>query len=124
MEHHLKPSQFYAGGAKAPAIRRLATQVNIEALVRVARADFLGRTTEESLSGVYPAGKWLLEKSRALNVSNKPPKCLLRGRDLIALGMTPSPQFREILDAVYQEQIEGRIATAEEALAYVKKEYL
>ncbi len=48
VEHHLKPSQFYAGGAKASAIRRLATKVNIEALVLVAKADFLGRTTTEA----------------------------------------------------------------------------
>ena len=120
VEHHLKPSQFYRNGAKAAAIRRLATKVNIEELVVVAKADFLGRTTEESLAGVYHAGEWLLEKSRGLDVVNKPLDCLLQGRDLIALGLEPSPQFKEILDAVYREQIEGRIATREEAMQFVK----
>ena len=124
VEHHLKPSQFYAGGAKASAIRRLATKVNIEELVIVAKADFLGRTTEESLAGVYHAGEWLLEKSRALDVVNKPLDCLLQGRDLIALGLEPSPQFKEILDAVYGEQIEGRIKSKEEAVVFVKERYL
>ena len=124
VEHHLKPSQFYAGGAKAPAIRRLATKVNIEELVTVAKADFLGRTTEESLSGIYHAGEWLLEKSRDLDVVNKPLDCLLQGRDLIALGLEPSPQFKEILDAVYVEQIEGKIATREEAIKFVKEKYV
>ena len=120
VEHHLKPSQFYRNGAKAAAIRRLATKVNIEELVVVAKADFLGRTTEESLAGVYHAGEWLLEKSRGLDVVNKPLDCLLQGRDLIALGFKPSAQFKEILDAVYREQIEGRIATREEAMQFVK----
>ena len=124
VEHHLKPSQFYAGGAKAPAIRRLATKVKIEELVTVAKADFLGRTTKESLSGIYHAGEWLLEKSQDLDVVNKPLDCLLRGRDLIALGLKPSPQFKEILDAVYEEQIEGRIKSKEEAVVFVKKRYV
>ena len=124
VEHHLKPSQFYKGGAKAPAIRRLATKVNIEALVVVAKADFLGRTTKESLAGVYHAGEWLLEKSRDLNVANKPLDCLLQGRDLITLGLEPSAEFREILDTVYLAQIEGKITSKEKALEFVKERYL
>ena len=124
VEHHLKPSQFYTGGAKASAIRRLATKVNIEELVVVAKADFLGRTTKESLTGVYHAGEWLLEKSCALNVVNKPLDSLLQGRDLIALGLEPSPQFKEILDAVYGEQIEGKITTKEEAVKFIKERYM
>ncbi len=122
--HHLKPSQFYSSGAKAAAIRRLATKVTIEDLVLVAKADFLGRTTSESLMGRYPAGEWLLEKSRALQVSSKPLDCLLQGRDLIALGLQPSPRFREILDTVYRAQIEGELMTKEEALAFVRERYL
>ena len=46
VEHHLKPSQFYAAKSKASAIRRLATKVNIEELETVAKVDFLGRATE------------------------------------------------------------------------------
>jgi len=53
VEHHLAPSIYYRGRAKNSTIRRLSTKVNIEELVTVARADFLGRTTEESLSGIY-----------------------------------------------------------------------
>ncbi len=120
VEHHLKPSQLYAGRAKAPAIRRLATKVNIEDLVRVARADFLGRATREVHPGTYPAGEWLMEQAHRLHVTDAPMKPLLQGRDLMALGLIPSPQFRKILDAVYQEQIEGRIDTRDEAVAYVK----
>ena len=120
VEHHLKPSQFYAGKAKASAIRRLATKVNIEALVCVAKADFLGRTTEESLIGIYHAGAWMLEKSKALKVMNKPLEPLLQGRDLIALGLEPSVKFKEILDGVYAKQLEGKLTSREEALVYVK----
>ena len=124
VEHHLKPSQFYAAKSKAPAIRRLAIKVNIEELVVVAQADFLGRTTEEALLGVYHAGIWLLEQSKHLEVLTKPLDNLLQGRDLMALGLEPSPQFKTILDAVYALQIDGDISTKEEAIAYVKEKVL
>ena len=123
VEHHLKPSQFYKNGAKAPAIRRLATKVNIQELVTVAQADFLGRTTEESLAGAYPAGEWLLEKAQALRVDKQPLENILRGQDLIDLGLEPSPQFKEILDAVYALQLEGKIRDRDEAIAFVKGEF-
>ncbi len=124
VEHHLKPSQFYAQGAKSAAVRRLATKVNIEELVVVAKADFLGRTTQKSFRGEYEAGEWLLEKAKALKVQNKPLENLLQGRDLIDLGLEPSPEFKMILDEVYELQMEGDICTKEEALDYVKKEYV
>jgi len=121
VKHHLKPSQFYAAKSKAPAIRRLATKVNIEELVVVAKADFLGRTTEEALTRDYKAGKWLLEQSKNLKVLTKPLDNLLQGRDLIDLGVDPSPEFKIILDEVYALQIDGELTTKEEAMAYVKK---
>jgi len=121
VEHHLKPSQFYDAKSKDKDIRKLATKVNIEELVIVAKADFLGRTTEESLRGVYEAGEWLLEKAKDLKVQNKPLDNLLQGRDLIDLGLEPSSEFKMILDEVYDLQMEGDICTKEEALDYVKK---
>ena len=124
VEHHLKPSQFYKGGAKNPAIRRLATQVTIEELVLVAKADFLGRTTEEAQRGRYAAGEWLLEKAKHLQVKEKPLANLLQGRDLIALGLTPSPEFRTILDTIYELQMDGLLSSKSEALAYVRKKLL
>ena len=48
------------------------------------------------------------------------PPPLVTGRDLIKLGLTPGPRFKEILDAVQTEQLEGRILDRESALAYLK----
>ncbi len=120
VEHHLKPSQFYKNGVKDKAIRRLATKVNIEELIVVAKADFLGRTTKESLVGVYHAGEWLLEKAKNLKVSTKPLDNLLQGRDLIKLGFEPSPRFKEILDEVYELQIQDHLISKDDALKYVR----
>ena len=57
--------------------------------------------------------------------ANEPiiPPPLVRGDDLIALGLKPSPKFGEILEAVETRQLEGTLRTREEALAWVKHEY-
>jgi len=120
VEHHLKPSQFYAAKSKDAAIRRLATKVNIEELVLLAKADFLGRSTPEALAKKYYAGQWLLDKAKALNVNKNPPKPFIQGRDLIALGYKPSPKFKKILDEIYTLQLEGKINSKEEALTYIR----
>ena len=120
VEHHLKPSQFYKGKSRDKAIRKLATKVNIKELIVVAKADFLGRTTEEALEGIYHAGEWLEEKSKNLKVASKPLENLLQGRDLISLGMKPSPKFSEILNRVYELQLDGVLEDRDGALEWVR----
>jgi tRNA nucleotidyltransferase/poly(A) polymerase len=57
--------------------------------------------------------------------ANEPiiPPPLVRGDDLIALGLKPGPKFREILEAVETRQLEEALKTRDEALDWVKKEY-
>jgi poly(A) polymerase len=45
---------------------------------------------------------------------------LLTGEDLIAMGFSPGPIFKEILRTVEDLQLEGALRTREEALAHVK----
>jgi poly(A) polymerase len=51
------------------------------------------------------------------------PKPLLTGRELIAAGYTPGPQFKPMLQAVEDGQLEGAIRTREEALALVRERF-
>ena len=51
------------------------------------------------------------------------PPPLVRGDDLIALGLKPGPRFGEILEAVETRQLEGALTNREEALNWVKAEY-
>lgn len=51
------------------------------------------------------------------------PTPLLTGRKLIAAGVKPGAQFKEMLHAVEDAQLEGTIATAEEALALVRERF-
>jgi len=51
------------------------------------------------------------------------PAALVTGDDLIAAGYAPGPRFREILEAVEDAQLEGRLASREEALEFVEREF-
>lgn len=48
------------------------------------------------------------------------PPPLVTGKDLIAMGMKPGPRFKEILEGIQTEQLEGRITTREDGLEFVR----
>lgn len=51
------------------------------------------------------------------------PDPLLRGRDLLKMGLKPGPRFGEILSAVYDAQLDEEISTYEEAIKLVQRKY-
>jgi tRNA nucleotidyltransferase (CCA-adding enzyme) len=112
--HHLKPGELYKERERVSdgAIRRLARKCEPELLYRVARADCLGRRP-----GDFPplAMEWFRERVRALGVAKRPPPPLLRGRDLLDLGLKPGPEMGRILRAVYDRQLDGAVTSLEEA---------
>ncbi len=60
-----------------------------------------------------------LEAARSAGRAVLPPP-MLNGEDLIAMGYRPGPLFSEILAALPEAQIEGKIATADEARHWVR----
>ena len=50
---------------------------------------------------------------------NPPP--VLTGEDLIAAGLKPGPEFKRLLDAVREAQLEGRVKSKEEAHGLVQQ---
>jgi tRNA nucleotidyltransferase (CCA-adding enzyme) len=117
--HHLKPLQLYEAGAGDAAIRRLAVKARrIDRLVRVARADMQGRPPMP-FEG-FPAGDWLLERARMLQVQDSAPRPIVKGRHLIELGQEPGPHFGPLLQKCYDAQIEGRISNLEEGIAFAR----
>ncbi|MFH0910077.1 MAG: CCA tRNA nucleotidyltransferase [Planctomycetota bacterium] len=64
----------------------------------------------------YALRAWEEERARP-----EPEAPLLTGHDLIALGHAPGPRFSVILEAVEDARLEGRLATREEALAFVRE---
>jgi tRNA nucleotidyltransferase (CCA-adding enzyme) len=111
---HLKPGQLYDDRERVSdgAIRRLARKVEADLLYRVARADCLGRRP-----GKFEpvAMEWFREKVRALDVAMRPPEPLLKGRDLLELGMSPGPAMGKLLQAVYELQLDGAVRTLDDA---------
>jgi tRNA nucleotidyltransferase (CCA-adding enzyme) len=117
---HLKPGDFYRARSEITdgAFRRLARRCELELLYRVAKADTLGRNAEwvpRERWFTAEAQDWFIEHARTLDVQRKPPPPILMGRHLLELGLRPSPQFRRILDAVYELQLDNRVRTLEEA---------
>ncbi|MGA7918620.1 MAG: hypothetical protein WCA38_03040, partial [Candidatus Acidiferrales bacterium] len=51
------------------------------------------------------------------------PVALLTGDDLIAAGYQPGPKFHEILEAVEDAQLEGRLQSRDAALEFVKSAF-
>lgn len=50
------------------------------------------------------------------------PDPLITGDDLIAMGLTPGPRFRELLDGAYDRQLQGELGTAQQARDWVEHE--
>jgi poly(A) polymerase len=84
----------------------------------------LHRVDCESSHRMLDNHEFLLRKREEF--ANEPiiPPPLMRGDDLIALGLKPGPRFGQILEAVETRQLEGTLRTREEALEWVKREYL
>ncbi len=121
---HLRPAEFYRVREQIgdASIRRLATEVSIVDLVRLARADHLGRTTPDALAQAFPAGDWLLAKAAALAVEAGAPAPLLMGRHLLERGWQPGPALGEALAAAFEAQLDGAFADLEGALTWLEEE--
>ncbi len=63
------------------------------------------------------------DKMAALTPEAMRPAPLVTGDDLIAAGHEPGPRFKEILSAVEDGQLEGRLRDREEALQFVAREF-
>jgi hypothetical protein len=62
----------------------------------------------------------MIFKSRATDASRQVPPPLVRGADLLELGMTPGPRIGELLHALQTAQLEGEIKTRSEAFNLLK----
>ena len=65
--------------------------------------------------------EWFRDRVRALDVAERPPEPLLKGREVVALGVPPGPEVGRILKAVYESQLDGAVATPEEARAAAER---
>jgi tRNA nucleotidyltransferase (CCA-adding enzyme) len=126
VREHLKPGEFYKKRDEVGegAFRRLARRCEPSLLYRVAKADSLGRNAEwvprERWYG-SEAQEWFIERSRELEVEQRPPDPILLGRHLLELGVEPGPEMGDITRAVYEMQLDGRVRDLDEAIAAAKE---
>ncbi len=73
-----------------------------------------------SSNGCYDNLDFLIAKRAEFAAAPLIPPPLVTGRDLIDLGQPPGPRFRELLESLQTEQLEGRLSDRESALAWVR----
>ena len=118
---HMRPFAMWKSHSTDSAIRRLAAKVGrIDRLLRVAAADDRGRPP-------FPPQpehlEWLAREAERLAVAAAAPKPIFLGRHLIALGRSPGPDFKPILDAVFEAQLDGKFSDLEGATEYYRRHF-
>jgi len=100
---------------RASKLKQILVHPGIRELLALHRADALA--SGKSLEHVEFCERIL--RDTPPEELNPPP--VLTGEDLIAMGMKPGPDFKRLLDAVREAQLEGRTPTKEQAHALVKQ---
>ncbi|OIP54740.1 MAG: polynucleotide adenylyltransferase [Helicobacteraceae bacterium CG2_30_36_10] len=95
---------------------KLATKVNIEELLILNRAVFKGTNNQ-----LYKTCDAIQIRAKNLGVLNKKMPPFLRGRDILACGISPSKEFSTILEKAYEVQMNGEFHSHEEATAWLRK---
>jgi tRNA nucleotidyltransferase (CCA-adding enzyme) len=119
VQYHLAPGAWFKASTEVGdgAFRRLAAKVDLELLYRVAKSDCEGRTGHFDCNAM----DWFRGRAEALGVQHAPPKPLLLGRHLLALGLKPGPELGVILKDIYERQLDGEIQTLDDAIASAKQ---
>jgi poly(A) polymerase len=96
--------------------RFLATE-GIDELLELARLDALASNKDLTYYD------FCTQKLSELGAEEIKPAPLLRGHDLLEMGLVPGPQFGRILAAVSEAQLDGTLATRDQALAWVREQF-
>jgi tRNA nucleotidyltransferase (CCA-adding enzyme) len=116
LAHHHGTGEFNDGH-----LRRLAGKLHpatIDDLCAVMTADSLGRPPLSGAESLHLI-ETLRARAHALAIRASPPRPILLGRHLIALGRKPGPDFTALLDAAFEAQLDGAFADEETALIWL-----
>ncbi len=121
VENHL--FHIHTQGTPSPsAIRRLARRLApaaIEDLCLVMLADMRGRPPQQDEP--HPGIDSLREGAHRLAIEARAPKPILQGRHLIAEGLPPGPDFKPLLESLFEAQLDGEFSSEEEGMAYLRR---
>ena len=103
VKNHMAPGQFVNNGAKQPAYKRLALklapEVTMQLLAKVALADKRGRNPKSSLplTKDMPEINEFLKNAQKAQVMHKPEEAIVQGRDLMD-HVQPGPEMGNLLN--------------------------
>jgi len=106
-------------------VRRMS-EATLKKFLRLPKFDEhleLHRMDALSSNGILDAYDYARERLNSIPPEAIRPQPLVTGDDLIAAGYPPGPRFKEILGAVEDAQLEGRVATHESAMEMVRREF-
>jgi poly(A) polymerase len=115
VENHMRFG--HVGRMKESTLKRFLRLPEFDQHMALHRADSLA--SHRNLS-TY---EFLQQKQREIPAEKIRPTPLITGDDLIAAGHSPGPKFREILNAIEDAQLEGRLASRDAALEFVRNEF-
>ena len=115
VEHHMRFMD--ALRMKESTVKRFLRLDRFEEHLALHRMDCLAS------SGHLENWQFMRELWQATPAESFRPAPLITGRELIAAGYRPGPHFRAMLEAAEDAQLEGRIHTADEALALVRERF-
>jgi poly(A) polymerase len=103
---------------RAATLKRFVRLPRFEEHLQLHRLDCLA---SHGKLDAYDFVRRFIEETPAEEV--RPPR-LVTGEDLKEMGFKPGPLFREILEAVEEAQLDGRLCQRDNALAFVRSRYL
>lgn len=96
-------------------LRRFLARTNFEEELQLHRADCLAS------HGSLEIYDFLIQKKQEFAQEAALPPPILRGDDLIQLGLKPGPIFKTILEEAQNLHLEGKLSSRQEALNWVQK---
>jgi len=115
IDNHMRFS--HATRMSQPTLKKFMRLPGFDQHLALHRADSLAS------HGSLATYNFVRQKLEEIPPQNIRPKPLITGDDLIAAGYAPGPRFREILEAVEDGQLEGRLSSHESALEFVRSTF-
>ena len=98
-------------------LKRFLASDGIDELLELARLDAMASNKDLTYYN------FCMQKLSELGEEEIKPAPLVRGHDLLEMGFIPGPQFSRILAAVTEAQLDGTLATRDQALAWVREQF-